>query len=375
MRERKLQIVIKNKRIYARTTYVGLDGKRHAIWRKGKNRTEAKDNLKTALEEKEIDGSIGKAKKTFAELADWYTERYLVEPVYRDGRIIEGRRSYQHEKYMLRAIGEHFGGYKLRTISHGELEKYKQKRLETKIVTRHTKRPRTIASVNRELMLIRALLRKAQKEGWLLRSPFEEHDSLINMADERRREQTLSYEQEKAILAVCVGPREHLRPIIICALATGMRRGEIFKLTWHDVNLPARFIRIQSMNTKTLQERLAPITEPLAVELSRLYAFRTGREGERVFGIKTQVKRSFAKACELAKIKHGGIDGLTFHCLRHTAATRMVKQGMDIAEVARILGHSQITTTYRYVSADTDILEKARMALGFRPPLVARTSC
>jgi integrase len=89
-----------------------------------------------------------------------------------------------------------------------------------------------------------------------------------------------------------------------------------------------------------------------------------------VFGISSNVKRSFRKVCELAGIKHGGIDGLTFHCLRHTAGTRMVKQGMSLAEVARILGHADIKTTYRYISADSDVMDKARAALSFRPPPV-----
>jgi len=372
MRERKLQIVEKRGKIYARTTFVGLDGKRHAIWRAGKNRTAAKQNLQKALDElKNDEGAITHAKKTFADLAAWYEARYLVEPVYREGRIIKGRRSYKSEKYLLRAIVAELGGYKLRSITHGELEKYKDKRLHAPIVITHkdktvTKRVRTIATVNRELMVIRAMLRRAQKEGWLLRSPFEEHDSLIRMADERRRERTLSYEEEARLLAACVTPRAHLKPVLICALATGMRLGEIIKLQWPDIDFARREINILSTNTKRLTARSVPITEPLMNELKRLYDLRP--DDGSVFGISSNVKRSFKKACELAGIKHGGIDGLTFHCLRHTAGTRMIKQGMSLAEAARILGHSDVKTTYRYISADSDVMDKARAALSFRPP-------
>ena len=370
-RERKLQIVIKRGRIYARTTYIGLDGKRHALWRSGKNKTKAKESLQKALDElKSDDGAITHAKKTFADLSKWYEDRYLIPPVYRDGRIIKGKRSWQSEKYLLKAITAELGGYKLRSLTHGELEKYKDKRLNTPIVSKSGTRPRTIASVNREMMHIRAMLRKAQKEGWLLRVPFEEHDSLIKMSDERRRERTLSYEEERRLLDACAGPRAHLKPILICALATGMRLGEILKLEWRDVDLYSQEIRIISTNTKTLTQRPAPITPPLMDVLKELKAKFVSVEGEPdlVFGVSSNVKRSFRKACELAGIKHGGIDGLTFHCLRHTAGTRMVKQGMSLAEVARILGHADIKTTYRYISADSDVMEKARAALGFRPP-------
>lgn len=375
-RERKLQIVVKRGHIYARTTYLGLDGKRHALWRAGKNKTQAKENLQKALDAlKNDEGAITHAKKTFAELAKWYEDRYLIEPVYRDGRVIKGRRSWKSQRYLLRAIKHELGTYKLRSLTHGELEQYKERRLNTPIVKKSTTRPRTIASVNRELMLIRAMLRKAQKEGWLLRVPFEEHDSLISMAAERRRERTLSYDEERRLLAACEGPRKHLKAIIVCALATGMRLGEILRLEWPHVDLVRHQINIISTNTKTLTYRAAPITAPLFVELETLQRDFVSIEGEPdlVFGITSNVKRSFRRACEIAGVKHGGIDGLTFHCLRHTAGTRMVKQGMSLAEIARILGHRQISTTYRYISADSDVMDKARAALAFRPPPTSQT--
>lgn len=379
MRERKLQVVIKQrgkvKHFYARTTYVGLDGKRHAIWRAGKNATDAKKNLQKKLDElRDDEGAITFARKTFNELAKWYEDRYLIEPVYRDGRIIKGKRSWRSEKYLLRGIKAILGTYRLRSITHGELEKYKDKRLNDPIVTKRklkdgtiveTRRPRTISSVNRELMHIRSMLRKAQKEGWLLRVPFEEHDSLIKMSDERRRDRTLSYEEEARLLAACEGPRKHLRPIIICGLATGMRLGEILKLEWSAIDFDRHEIRIISTNTKRLTAREAPMPSQLRDALLPLYDKRP--DDGSVFGVSSNVKRSFRKVCEIAGIKHGGIEGLTFHCLRHTAGTRMVKQGMSLAEVARILGHADIKTTYRYISADSDVMNKARAALSFRP--------
>src|SRR3990172_5675698 len=156
------------------------------------------------------------------------------------------------------------------------------------------------------------------------------------MADERRRERTLSYAEEERLLAACVGPRKHIKPIIVCALATGMRLGEILKLTWPQVDLESNLIRIYFTNTKTLQRRDVPITAPLLAELLALKAKALPDEPS-VFGIDTNIKRGFKKACEIAKIPHGGIGGLTFHCLRHTAATRMVKQGLELSAIARIL--------------------------------------
>jgi integrase len=75
------------------------------------------------------------------------------------------------------------------------------------------------------------------------------------------------------------------------------------------------------------------------------------------------VRKSFATACKLAGIKQGGIDGLTLHSLRHTAATRLIKGQMPLQMVGRILGHSQPQTTYRYLSVDAESTAKAAAIL------------
>jgi site-specific recombinase XerD len=67
--------------------------------------------------------------------------------------------------------------------------------------------------------------------------------------------------------------------------------------------------------------------------------------------------------CQIAGIKHGGIDGLTLHCLRHSAATRLVQGGMPLQLAGRILGHSQVNTTYRYLSANSETIAQAAAIL------------
>ena len=79
--------------------------------------------------------------------------------------------------------------------------------------------------------------------------------------------------------------------------------------------------------------------------------------------ITDNVRNSFASACRDAGIKHGGIDGLTLHSLRHTAATRLVKGQLPIQMVGRILGHSQPITTYRYLSANAETAQQAAAIL------------
>src|SRR5437762_1424962 len=82
-------------------------------------------------------------------------------------------------------------------------------------------------TVNRELGVLRRVLNVALANGWIHRSPFTMGKSLISVGDEKPRERILTLEEEARLLAACEGPRAHLRAILICALDTGMRRGEL----------------------------------------------------------------------------------------------------------------------------------------------------
>src|ERR1041384_1828625 len=136
-----------------------------------------------------------------------------------------------------------------------------------------------------------------------------------------------------------------------------MRRGELLKLQWSKVDLDNRVIHVKASHTKTLTDRDVPISQRLAAELRRLWEVSPKQEGL-VFGIKDNARMSFTSARSDA-----GLADVRFHDLRHTAATRLVQQGLSLAEVGRILGHSQPTTTYRYVNPDGTTLQRAAEAL------------
>lgn len=198
---------------------------------------------------------------------------------------------------------------------------------------------------------MRRILNIAVSNSWILRNPFKQGESLIRPGEETPRERIISREEELRLLAACDGERQHLRAILICALDTGMRRGEIFSLTWSDVDFESGLITIRAFNTKTMRERQIAMTERLAIELECLTANRTG---ELVFGIKTHAQHSFDKAKRKA-----GLADLRFHDLRHTHATRLVGAQMPLAEVGRVLGHTQPSTTFRYVNINADTARRA----------------
>jgi len=153
----------------------------------------------------------------------------------------------------------------------------------------------------------------AQKrnEGWILRNPFAAGDSLISLAAENKRERILTRDEEVKLLAACETPqRAHLKAILICALDTGMRQGEIFSLRWRDVDLEEGILNIQAFHTKTMKERQVAITTRLAIELERLKASAPDDRDGLVFGILDNVKRSFTAARSKT-----GLKDLRFHDL------------------------------------------------------------
>ena len=358
-RDHKIQIIVRNGNINARITWTE-NGKRKALWRSGSTKTEARDRLREALKEREtlnVSGVYGPRSK-FSQVLEWYLKRYAVDPVYVEDRKVSGLRSNKSVKGYAKALGAYFDERAIGSISYADLESYKSERLRG-----NTKRgkARSVASVHRELATLRRVLNIAEREGWITKSPFRKGEPLISVADEKRGVRVLSAEEEIRLLSVCTGRLAHLKPILICAIDTGMRAGEIFKLKWGDVQRTQ--INIAALSTKRIQARTVPVSDRLRLEFKALWERSTQDDNDSVFGI-TTVKRSFESACKRAGIAHGEPHGLSFRCLRRTAGTRLIQAGLSREEVSKILGHSRADTTYQhYISADETTLARARELL------------
>jgi integrase len=359
-RDHKIQIVIRGGNINARVTWME-NGKRKALWRSGSTKTEARDRLRDALKERETRNTAGRygPNAKFSVVMQWYLDRYAVAPVYVDDRKVSGLRSSDSVRGYARALNAFFEERAIGSIAYTDLESYKSERLRGK-----TKRGkgRSLASVHRELALLRRLFNIAEREGWIAKSPFRRGEPLISVAQERKGSRVLSFEEEVRLLAACTGRIEHLKAILICALDTGMRAGEIFSLKWGDVDKTK--IRIRALTTKTAQARVVPVSDRLRLEFKALWEQSEQDDSTPVFGI-TTVKRSLKSACARAGIEHGEPNGLSFRCLRRTAATRLIQSGLSREEVSKILGHSaQADTTYQhYIAADDRTLDRAREIL------------
>lgn len=359
-RERKGSIDVKDGRIYARITWTDETGKKRQLRHRAKDEAHARELITQLLENlaNQLSNRISRTTMTFKDLASYFTQTYLKPAKYIQGQKVEGLRSYKNCLLYLKVATEHFGNKLIKYIKWKDILNYKLKRLKTP--THHNKK-RSLATVNRELAYLKRTFETALREGWIEKSPFNQGDSLISTACEVKRERILSKNEEFSLLDACVGRYSHLKPIIICALDTGMRMGEIYKLKWKDINWAGRLITIQAFNSKTLKERQVSMTIRLEKELWELWALNQIHKPDPdklVFGILSTCKNAF----DTIRKKTGLVD-LRFHDLRHTAATRMIESGISLQQVGRILGHTEAQTTFRYINLTVDAAIKAANAL------------
>lgn len=375
-RERKGTIRIRDGKLYARVQFTDETGKRRDLWRKAENRTHARELIRQLLKEIEVSTatSLDARDLTFGELADRFIQECLKPAVYVQGRKVEGVRSVIPAKVAVNALKAHFGNRKIRSITHGDIKAYKALRLKTPTMhdyARHkralAKDPdaklcvtRTIAAVNRELDKMKRIFNWAIRKDWLPKSPFQSGEPIVSHADELHRERVLSRDEEARLFAAIDAEplREHLRGILLIALDCALRRGEILTLTWEDIDLNRRTITVRAFNSKTARARTVAMTRRVFEDLGARYAAVMREPGERIFQIKSGVKRSFKSACLAA-----GIEDFRLHDCRHTAITRMIRAGIPPVEVMRVSGHTTMSAFYRYANLDSDTVFRAAAAL------------
>lgn len=247
--------------------------------------------------------------------------------------------------------------WRLKTLSEGtwaakhlsavrgvDLERWVEWRLKSGVST---------ATVNRDLNLGSALYRWALKLGYARENPFRKVDRLSEKG--RAREIYLTAEESRALIDACkLGTRE----VVLTALHTGMRRGELLALRWRCIDLARREIVVEAATEKAGRGRVVPMTDELHAQLSLLRSAHPpaidGNDSVFVLSDGTEITPKMIRSrFEGAVRRCTGIpldkrSRVTFHCLRHTAASLMVAAGVPIFDVAKILGHSTLAVTMRY---------------------------
>lgn len=177
------------------------------------------------------------------------------------------------------------------------------------------------------------------------------------------RDRILSREEFEALVKHST---DHLKKIIATAYFTGMRKGEILKLTWNKVDLNDRLIHLEAGDTKDREARDIPICDELYGYLQNIpNKIHEAGTDNYVFVYRGQpvndIRKGLRDACTTAGIKYGrnAKDGFVFHDLRHTFNTNMRKAGVAESVIMAITGHSTREMFDRYNSIDRDDIKKA----------------
>jgi integrase len=263
------------------------------------------------------------------------------------------KRSWLRDEQMLKKLKNFFGSEReLSEISPAEVEGYKLNR----------RKEVSGSTVNRELALLKRMFNLAI--DWDL---FRDINPVRRVKFFRELNigiRVVSPDEEGKLLR---NAAPYIQDVIRFALNTGLRTGEIFTLRWSDVDFEKSILNVFA--PKTQKTRAVPINSEARKVLE---AWALGRKSEFVFyNLETgkplvDLKSGFGRACRKA-----GIDGVSWHTLRHTFASRLVNRGVDIVTVQQLLGHSAITVTMRYTHTNLDSKHAAVAKLeGFGDNLV-----
>jgi integrase len=191
-------------------------------------------------------------------------------------------------------------------------------------------------AVRRELTIVQHCFEVAKRE-WGLPIPANPVRQIATPEAQKPRERRLEDDESNILASAALASAWYLRPLIVLAIETGMRRGELLSIRWKDVDQTTRTIRI--LKTKNGHSRTVPLT-PKAVEILASLE----KKDERVLPVTPNAVRL---AWERLR-KRAGIVDLRLHDLRHEAVSRFFEYGLTVPEVALISGHRDPRMLSRY---------------------------
>lgn len=271
-----------------------------------------------------LSGRIGQQQTielmSFGDFADKYLNEYAKSE----------KTSWKTDEYKLHPIRVFFGGLKAGAVTEVKVREFREARLRAGV---------SKTTTNRYLALMRKMFNWAAERGLLASNPVKG----IKMFSEsdRVRDRVLRPDEEERLFAE-LAPR--IRPVILTLLHTGLRYREGLNLTWDNVDLARRRIKVEK--TKSKRARIIPINSKLLMTLEDL---RAGSKGPQVFPYRS-VRTGFENACERA-----GLADFTFHDLRRTFGTRLLEHGVDIVTISKLYGHSSVLVTQRYLHPSDEL--------------------
>lgn len=270
---------------------------------------------------------------SFTECAERYVERYVRLRALRSGQEMEQRLAILKARWKDRRLID---------IRVGEIED---------LIADLKAKGKKPATINRYLALLRHLFNWAVGREYLDRTPFRRgNHALIKFErEDNRRIRRISPEEEQRLMDAA---NPVVRQLIVAALDTGMRRGELLALTFGDIDSTRGFIHVRAEHAKSKKSRMVPIA---TTRLRTLLAFlrMDGENQEKPTGAlvftrgDAEALKSFRTAWELTR-KRAKLTDVRFHDLRSEYASRLVERNTPLSMVRDLLGHCSIVVTERY---------------------------
>ena len=280
----------------------------------------------------------------------------------------EHKRSWKDDEWNYnRHLQPRFGSKALESISAMDIERMK---LELKKATNKNGKPFTPATIKHQIVLLRRLFNLAIK--WRIYTGTNPVSSVeLPKLDNMKTEFLSDEEIERLRNVLDFWPCKITASLIRFAMLTGLRRGELFRLEWPDVNLEHRLITLRtpkggktltvpvSSEAITILEQIKPKTEN--AESDEQSAEKT--PGGFVFpNVDGTPRKSIRDPWESIKSKAKLPADFRFHGLRHSWASRMVSSGIDLATVQTLMTHKHASTTERYAHLMPNALKRAAEA-------------
>lgn len=247
------------------------------------------------------------------------------------------KKGYAQERYRIESIGRSFLGEKtVREVTSVDIATFRDQRLEE--INPHTKQPLATSTVRLDMSLLSNFFDICRIEWGIC-----DANPVANVRKPKippGRDRRLTAREDRLILRYCHHhSNKQLYSIVVLALETAMRQGEILNLRWEHINIKSRIAHLPE--TKNGTKRDVPLSVTARDALVRIGVQSTGKVfGYTAHGLKSTWRFMRQKL---------GIEDLHFHDLRHEAISRLFELGsLDMMEVAAISGHKSLAMLKRY---------------------------
>lgn len=209
------------------------------------------------------------------------------------------------------------------------------------------------ATVRRNVGALQTALNRAVEWKILKANPLV-GPAFVKKADEPRT-RSLSPEEEKRMRKALKHSQPYFQQMVLLAINTGMRRGELLKLCWSDVDLKRRMLTVRADIAKSEKARHIPLNDEAFAVLNAIEP----KESERTVILYRDSSVSNITGAWNKLATRAELEDATFHCLRHTFASKLVLRKVPLYTVQKLMGHSDPKLTARYSHLDADHLRDA----------------